>query len=80
MRGTSGLVSFELKDPGHEPACRVVDRLRYFGIGVSWGGFESLAIPVSLATAGGEPRWGIRLHTGLETVEDLLEDLEQALE
>jgi cystathionine beta-lyase len=74
MRGSSGLLSFELDEPGREAACRVVDGLRYFGIGVSWGGFESLAIPVSLA-AEGEPHWAIRLHVGLETVEDLLEDL-----
>ncbi|MCK6485096.1 MAG: PLP-dependent transferase [Phycisphaerae bacterium] len=62
-------------------AHRVVDMLRYFSIGVSWGGHESLAIPVFLrepgATAG---EWGIRLHVGLEHVDDLIADLRQALD
>lgn len=80
LRGSSGLLSFELKDGTRESTCRALDRLHYFGIGVSWGGFESLAIPVALPGAGGSgPRWGMRLHIGLETVEDLLEDLDQAL-
>ena len=79
MRGNSGLLSFQLKEPGREAVCQVVDRLRYFGIGVSWGGFESLAIPV-LLNAEGEPGWGIRIHVGLETAEDLLDDLDHALE
>jgi cystathionine beta-lyase len=80
LRGTSGLLSFELKNGTRETACAALDRLRYFGIGVSWGGFESLATPLSLADhRGGPERWGMRLHIGLETVEDLLEDLDQAL-
>jgi cystathionine beta-lyase len=80
MRGFSGVLSFELKDPGKEAVCRLVDGLRYFGIGVSWGGFESLAIPVCFSAVGAdEPRWGIRLSVGLETLEDLLQDLERAL-
>jgi cystathionine beta-lyase len=95
MRGFSGLLSFELKDAGEKEAFAFVDRLKYFGIGVSWGGFESLAIPIGLpaneskgdpfhypgvtGTPEGIVRWGARLHIGLETVEDLLEDLETAL-
>jgi cystathionine beta-lyase len=80
LRGTSGLLSFELKDGTRERACGALDRLHYFGIGVSWGGFESLATPLCLPDPkGGPDRWGMRLHIGLETVEDLLEDLDQAL-
>lgn len=80
LRGCSGLLSLELVDGTREKACRILDRLRYFGIGVSWGGFESLAIPLAFPdAAGGEPRWGMRIHVGLETVEDLLEDLSEAL-
>jgi cystathionine beta-lyase/cystathionine gamma-synthase len=75
LRGCSGLLSLELRDSSREAACRMVDGLRYFGIGVSWGGFESLAIPVAL----GPDRWAVRLHIGLETAADLLADLEQAL-
>jgi cystathionine beta-lyase/cystathionine gamma-synthase len=69
LRGASGLLSFELKDGTRDLTCEILNRLRYFGIGVSWGGFESLAIPVMLpGRAGGEPRWGIRLSVGLESV------------
>ncbi len=45
LRGTSGLLSFELKKAGREPAYIFCNRLKYFGIGCSWGGFESLCIP-----------------------------------
>jgi cystathionine beta-lyase len=92
LRGYSGLLSFALKDGGQEAAYRCVDKLRYFSIGVSWGGFESLAIPISFPpekqASGSRPnavegkgasRWGARLHIGLETPDDLLEDLENAL-
>ena len=98
LRGFSGLLSFELKTGGQRAAYEVVDRLKYFRIGVSWGGFESLAIPIAFPPDGprassGEPVylpgigaapsqgacWGVRLHIGLESVEDLLEDLENAL-
>jgi cystathionine beta-lyase len=79
MRGCSGLLSFELKDGSREAACRFVDALRYFGIAVSWGGFESLAIPVAFGSDSGEPVWGARISVGLESIEDLLEDLDQGL-
>lgn len=79
MRGYSGLLSFELKDGNRETVCRFINRLKYFGIAVSWGGFESLAIPISFGAAPGEGAWGARLHVGLETVGDLLQDLDQAL-
>jgi cystathionine beta-lyase len=74
LRGTSGLFSFELSEPTREATARMIDRLHYFGIGVSWGGFESLALPFTV----GE-RWHIRLSIGLETVEDLIDDLNQSL-
>jgi cystathionine beta-lyase len=87
MRGYSGLLSFELKEGTQEAAYRFVDSLRYFCIAVSWGGYESLAIPMTFParkqTNAGESNgglaWGARLHIGLETVDDLLEDLEKAL-
>lgn len=80
MRGTSGLLSLQLVEPGLEPVRRVVDSLQYFGIGVSWGGFESLAIPVMLpGPHAADPAWGIRLHIGLETLDNLQADLDAAL-
>ena len=80
MRGQSGLLSFELRDNSREATFAVVNRLRLFGIAVSWGGYESLAIPVEVSdAASGEATWMIRLSVGLESVEDLKADLYAAL-
>jgi cystathionine beta-lyase len=84
LRGTSGLLSFALKEQGKKAAHRTVDALKYFGIGCSWGGFESLALPSFAAgnimeSPHAEGRWVIRLHIGLENVEDLWDDLSAAL-
>jgi cystathionine beta-lyase len=81
FRGSSGLFSFELA--GAEDAARAafVDSLAMFGIGYSWGGFESLAIPVDPYRTASKPpaRSLVRLHIGLEDPEDLIEDLAAAL-
>ncbi len=63
----------------------MIDGLALFGIGASWGGFESLAIPTTghiTRTAGGKPFAGpvARLHIGLEDPSDLIADLAAALE
>lgn len=82
MRGFSGLLSFALKDGGQAAAAAFCNALRYFGIAVSWGGFESLCVPAQFPaeeTQVCRPLWGARLSIGLETVDDLLEDLDQAL-
>ena len=88
LRGTNGLVSFRLHDGSHRAVSTVVDALRVFRIGVSWGGVESLALspqrgddPASLAALdeAGLPRGLIRLSVGLEGADVLIADLEQAL-
>lgn len=84
LRGTSGLLSFQLKNKSQEAARRVVDSLKYFAIGCSWGGFESLALvmPVparALDEQGNAMRSVIRLHIGLEHADDLWNDLDTAL-
>ena len=61
-----------------------VEALELFGIGASWGGFESLALPTTgfiARTAGSGKFTGpvVRLHIGLEDVADLIADLEQGL-
>jgi len=83
--GANGLVSFALPGADAAAARKLVDSLRLFGLGASWGGYESLvqvAAPGRLAThsywRGTEPV--IRLHIGLEASEDLIADLEQGLE
>lgn len=81
-KGASGLFSFVLKDGGRAEAAAIVDRLHHFGIGYSWGGFESLAIPVNAHRTINDELKGravIRLQVGLENPQDLIEDLEQAL-
>jgi len=84
LRGTSGLMSIALHDPSREAAFRFVNGLENFGIGCSWGGFESLAIPSNIPVAhidGGQGyRWLVRLHIGLESADTLWEDLRTALE
>jgi cystathionine beta-lyase len=62
----------------------LIDGLSHFGIGYSWGGFESLALPVDLARlrSMNQPHPGpmLRLHVGLESVEDLIADLARGLD
>ncbi|GBC95715.1 Cystathionine gamma-synthase [bacterium HR16] len=79
MSGFSGLFSFTLKHNSREAAVGVVDALKTFHIGVSWGGYESLALPMLIEDYDGEQRWGLRVHIGLEQPESLIADLEQAL-
>ena len=81
--GSAGLFSFALN--GGDPSARdaLVDRLELFGIGFSWGGFESLAVPADPVRTATKPDWGgplVRLQIGLEDPEDLIADLERALE
>jgi cystathionine beta-lyase len=78
LSGFSGLLSFEL-DASLEASHLFVDSLNYFNIGVSWGGFESLAL--NLARDGKDPSIPaglIRVSVGLESTDDLIRDLEQA--
>jgi cystathionine beta-lyase len=80
MRGHGGMLSFRLKDDGRRRAFALVDALQYFFIAVSWGGYESLAIPLEARDPeSGEPCWIVRLSVGLENQVDLLRDLEHAL-
>lgn len=76
FRGSSGLFAFEL----HGDAAAFVDRLELFGIGYSWGGFESLALPVRPFRTVSEPPAEnlVRLHIGLEDSDDLIEDLDRS--
>ncbi len=80
--GASGLFSMVLKPVPKKAYHAFVDTLELFGIGASWGGYESLAIPFDCATLRTATRWEpggptVRFHIGLEAVEDLLADLER---
>ncbi|HVI28280.1 cystathionine beta-lyase [Hansschlegelia sp.] len=82
--GASGLFAIELK-PGTEAGLAAfLDELELFGLGYSWGGFESLAIPFDARPMRTASKWApqgptIRLHIGLEDVEDLVADLDAGL-
>ena len=84
-RGANGLLTVEFsREYRDEDIERLIDALQLFGIGASWGGFESLVIPVRLESCRSlpeaEPRGAMaRLHIGLEDPEDLIADLEHAL-
>ena len=79
--GSTGLFSIVLKDTDEAAAARFVESLDLFGIGYSWGGFESLAVPVRARRTVSTPPAGtiVRLHIGLEDPDDLIADLEQGL-
>lgn len=84
FHGASGLFSFVLRGGDKRERDALIDRLELFGIGFSWGGFESLAVPVNLERVRTAPRplhEGplVRLHIGLEDPADLIDDLEAAL-
>lgn len=83
MSGASGLFGFVLAGWSEERAKRLIDSLSLFGIGASWGGFESLAIlarPKAYRTAVPYEAEGplVRLHIGLEEPADLIADLDAA--
>ena len=80
--GASGLFSIVFKPVAQSAVNAFLDELRLFGIGASWGGFESLAIPFDCTSIRTATKWlpggpTVRLHIGLEDVEDLIADLER---
>jgi len=80
FRGSSGLFSFELRGADDAARAEFVESLRLFGIGYSWGGYESLALPVDPVRTVSRPPANnlVRLHIGLEDPDDLIEDLADA--
>lgn len=79
--GASGLFSFVLKPAPDVAVAAMVDGLALFGIGASWGGYESLILPAHpertrTATQWHEPGPVFRIHAGLEDADDLIADLE----
>ncbi|GGK04872.1 cystathionine beta-lyase [Pseudomonas matsuisoli] len=79
--GANGLLSFEFKQRDPEVIDRFVAALKLFGIGYSWGGFESLVSVVTTRGTRSVADWSthgpmLRLHVGLENPDDLIRDLE----
>lgn len=79
LRGTGGLFSFVPECQDLEKVKVFVDKLQFFGCGVSWGGFESLVIPTLVTAKGFDQTWIVRLYCGLEDPDELITDLKQAL-
>ena len=80
--GASGLFGFTLKGADDAARARFIDALTLFGIGFSWGGFESLVVPsdprtIRTATDWTDPDALLRLSIGLEDPADLIADLER---
>ena len=84
--GTNGLLSFEFQPQvTREAADQWIDSLELFGLGASWGGYESLVTPADLPSARSVTDWSghgciVRLHIGLESPDDLVADLGQAFD
>lgn len=83
FRGSSGIFSIVLAGGGQHEQHAFLDALRIFGLGYSWGGYESLAVPVWLGdrVVAKGPYEGplIRLQIGLEDVDDLKADIRSGL-
>jgi cysteine-S-conjugate beta-lyase len=81
--GAASLFGVVLKPVAWDAVGRMIGAFSLFGIGSSWGGFESLAIRVDVSKIRTATKWNpggplIRLHIGLEDPDDLIADLEQA--
>jgi cystathionine beta-lyase len=84
FHGATGLFGFVLPPTPRPALAAMLDSMDLFGMGFSWGGFESLLLPsnprpLRSATRFDEDGQVMRLHAGLEDVDDLIEDLGAAL-
>ena len=83
FRGACGLFGVVLGDYSATAIAAMLDGLKHFAMGASWGGFESLILPTNPAAIRTATEWTegptIRIHAGLEDPEDLIADLERGL-
>lgn len=82
--GSSGLFSIVLKQGDYPDTAAMVDHMRLFKMGFSWGGYESLILPSNPAGSRSATLWQapgpvLRLHIGLEDTDDLIADLADGL-
>lgn len=83
--GMTGLFSVILRPAPREAVAAMLDKLTLFGLGFSWGGFESLVVPFDPSPYRSATTWDVegpalRFHIGLEDVEDLKRDLAAGFE
>ena len=79
--GSSGLFAFILNPVPKAALAALLDNTKLFGMGYSWGGFESLLIPFDPSEYRSATKWeaegpALRMHVGLESTDDLIADLE----
>lgn len=79
--GATGLFAFVIEPRPEAALAAMLDGLALFGMGYSWGGYESLLIPIEpetlrSATSWTEPGQAMRIHVGLEDPDDLIADLD----
>jgi len=79
--GAPGLFSFTLRDRPKKAIAAMLDGMKLFAIGYSWGGYESLILPIYPETIRTATTWkegsAIRIHAGLEDPDDLIQDLDE---
>lgn len=83
--GACGLVSAWIKPVGEPALAAMLDDMELFGMGASWGGYESLILPFNPTAYRTAVKWtrkgqGLRLHVGLEDTDDLIADLDAGFE
>lgn len=83
--GASGLFGFVLNKGERADVARMLDGMELFGMGSSWGGYESLLIPSAPAGNRTATKWeavgpSLRIHVGLEDPDDLIDDLEKGFD
>lgn len=86
--GSTGLFGFQLKEFSDEAVVRMVDNMKIFSIGFSWGGFESIIMKTNINAVRSVKLWEfgpglgptIRVSIGLEDTADLINDLEDGFE
>lgn len=84
FNGSCGLFSIIVQPCPEDQLARFVESLQLFAIGASWGGFESLVLPANPANIRTAVPWNeqghlVRLHAGLEDIDDLINDVEPAI-
>ncbi|WP_423823759.1 cystathionine beta-lyase [Salinisphaera sp. SPP-AMP-43] len=82
--GASGLFAIELVPAKRERLAALIDGLAYYGLGASWGGYESLVLPVDPGSSRSATHWDaqgplLRIHAGLEAIDDLIDDMAAGL-
>ncbi len=83
--GSSGLFSFIIEKRSKKALAALLDHMELFSMGFSWGGFESLIVPQEAENSRTATEWNnsgqiLRVHVGLENIDDLITDLSAAFD